>query len=48
MSTLEGQEQKYAYKFRLEARKEQNLDEPSKAEVQAYVNEVLGVKPKSK
>ncbi len=45
MSTQETQ-QKYSYTFRLEARKPGwDKEGPSKAEVQAYINEVLGVKP---
>ncbi len=45
MSTQETQ-QKYSYTFRMEARKPGwDKEGPSKAEVQAYINEVLGVKP---
>jgi len=35
---------KYSYRFRLEARKLGSAqDEPNKAEVQSYINEILGV-----
>jgi len=44
MSASEGQEMKYSYRFRLEARKLGSAqDEPNKAEVQSYINEILGV-----
>ncbi len=47
MSTQESS-QKYQFTFKVEARKPGwDKDAPSSAEVQAYINEVLGVKPKS-
>ncbi len=47
MSTQDAQ-QKYSYRFFLEARKSsRDMDGPSKAEVQNYINEVLGIKPKT-
>ena len=48
---LSTQEQtpKYTYRFRLEAKKPTAFDdEASKSEVQSYINELLGVKDKSK
>ena len=48
---LSNQEQtpKYTYKFRLEAKTPAAFDdEASKAEVQSYINELLGVKDKPK
>ncbi len=38
---------RYSYRFALPARKagEMGSDEPSKAEIQAYINQVLGVHP---
>jgi hypothetical protein len=45
MSSQEGSELKYSYRFTLEARRgESNSAEQSEAELQAYVNELLGVR----
>lgn len=42
----EEQVQKYSYKFRLEAKlTAPSKDEASQAELQSYINEVLGIKP---
>ncbi len=42
-------EPKYSYRFTFEARSSNSgSDEPSKAEIQAYINEVLGIKKESK
>ena len=48
MSSIEAP-QKYVYKFYLQASSKRDAaDEPSKQEVQAYINDILGVvKPKS-
>ncbi len=46
MSTQEAQE-KYCYRFTLAARKpDSDSGGPSKSEIQAYINEILGAKPK--
>ncbi len=48
MSSQARQESKYSYKFTLEARRPGSTDlEPSKAEIQAYINEVLGITKKT-
>jgi len=47
MSSQEG-ELRYSYTFRLPAKGEKVVkEEQSKTDVQAYVNDLLGVKPKS-
>ena len=47
MASQEG-ELRYSYTFRLPAKGEKVVNEEQpKAEVQAFVNELLGVKPKS-
>jgi hypothetical protein len=47
MSTQETQ-QKYSYRFTLEPQREDwDKEGPSKAEVQSYILEVLGIKPKT-
>jgi hypothetical protein len=47
MSTQETQ-QKYSYRFTLEPQRTDWENEgPSKAEVQSYILEVLGIKPKT-
>jgi len=47
-SPLTSQEEpqlKYSYRFRVEAKKSDAFDDPgSRAEVQAYINDLLGVK----
>ena len=42
-------EARYSYRFTLEARRpDSGAEEPSKAEVQAYINEILGVRKDTK
>jgi len=42
-------ERRYSYRFTLEARSpDSSADELSKAEVQAYINEILGVRKETK
>ncbi len=50
MQSEEGEETKYVYKFNLEARVsgQEGASQPSKQEVQAYINELLGVKKENK
>ncbi len=44
MSTQVKQESKFSYRFTVEARGSgPTVEEPSKAEIQAYINEILGV-----
>jgi hypothetical protein len=49
MSSTEAQEMKYSYKFTFPGKKVtgSESDEPSKNEVQIYINELLGVKKDS-
>ncbi len=44
MSIHDGTDQKYSYKLFVQARKlEPGESGPTKAEIQAYINEVLGI-----
>ena len=48
MASQEEPMAKYSYTFRLQAMKlgENGLDQPSKGEIQTYINEVLGITAK--
>ncbi len=49
MTSQEEPQLKYSYRFRVEARKQTEFDDPeAKAEVQSYIKELLGVKEKSR
>ena len=49
MSSDSETQLKYSYKFRLEAKNPTTFDdETAKAEVQSYINELLGVKGNSR
>ena len=47
MTSQEEPQLKYSYRFRVEARKPREFDDPeTKAEVQSYINDLLGVREK--
>lgn len=47
MSSQEEPQLKYSYRYRLEAKKSSGFDDDeSRAEVQSYINELLGMKDK--
>jgi len=46
MSSESEPQLKYSYRFRLEAKTQVFDDDKSNAEVQSYINELLGVKEK--
>jgi hypothetical protein len=49
LSTQDEPQLKYSYRFRIEAKQPDVFDEvESKAEVQSYINELLGFKEKPK
>jgi len=41
-------EPRYVYSFRLDPRRESTSEQPSKADVQEFINEILGVPSKKK
>ncbi len=49
MSSQERQEQKYLYRYTFKVKSpDSDTDELSKAEIQAYINEILGIKKENK
>jgi len=49
MTSQEEPQLKYSYRFRLEAKKTEDLnDEEARSEVQSYINELLGVREKTR
>ena len=49
MSSQDEPQLKYSYRFRLEAKKPEVFDEEvTKSEVQSYINDLLGLKDRSR
>ncbi len=45
MSSQDRQEQRYVYRYTFKVKSpDSGSDEPSKADIQAYINEILGIK----